>query len=295
MLTDGCDACRPSAFPRSFAVPSPQKTETGEHRPKFATPSFHSFMILRPSSPPLPSVCRSVSLMTVAVVLLVTTLGCGGSNKLASPNVSSIAERALPGTRFVGAHPDSLQRLSIVEEENRVRFDITGSYQRMHEAWSSKFQFATARRTPSRPLTYATLWSKELSLTALEAEERVSTLPKEKALPRIDQAREEYQKTLQIDVYWFTGPDGTSIAGPGAQVRLHDGEGNSYRPARERDSPLRDAFILNRSSVLYRRNFFFFQRTQDGRDILEGIDELRLTVSPIGGPTVEFRWSWEER
>ena len=241
------------------------------------------------------AVYRFLILLVPGSLLAGAMAGCGGTDELASPRVSDLAERRLPGERRTEAHPDSLRRLSIVEDDNRVRFELTDSYQRMHELWSSKFQFTSARRTPIRPLTYATLWSKELSLTALESELGVSTLPKEKAQARIKQARKEYREALQIDVYWFTGPDGTSITGPGARVRLHDGEGNDYEPIRETDSPLRDAFILGGNSVLYRRNIFHFQRQVDGRDILEDVDELRLRVDPTGAPTVEFRWSWENR
>lgn len=251
-------------------------------------------MLVPASSSSSLSVYRFVSLLIVAACLLVATVGCGGTNKLAPPDVTSIAERTLPGTRYTDAHPDSLRSLSITEESDHVRFDLAESYQRMHENWSSKFQFSSPRRNPTQPLTYATLWSKDLSLTALEVEERVSTLPKEKALARIEKAKEEYQKTLQIDVYWFTGPNGTPITGPGARVRLQDGQGNSYQPTREKDGPLRDAAILGRFSILYRRNIFYFDRMRKGRDILEGVDELRLSVSPTGGPNVEFNWSWEE-
>ena len=227
--------------------------------------------------------------------LVGTGVGCSGGDKLASPDIGRTAARMIPNLRKTGGHPDSLRRLTVIENADRMRFELADSYQRMHEAWSSKFQFTGAQRTPSDPLTYATLWSKELSLTALEAEERVTTLPVETAQARIKQARAEYRKALQIDVYWFTGPDGSSITGPGARVRLQDGQGNSYAPSREDDSPLRDASILGRNSLLYRRTIFHFQRQQDGRDILEGVDEIHLTVNPTGGPKVRFRWSWEGR
>ena len=256
---------------------------------------------MRPSLKPMffssssASVRRFLALCVGGSLLVGATVGCGGGGKLASPDASRVAERVIPNVQRTGAHPDSLRRLAIVEEADRIRFDLADSYQRMHEDWSSKFQFTGVQRTPSRPLTYATLWSKELSLTALEAEERVSTLPKAKAQARLKQARADYRKALQIDVYWFTGPDGSSITGPGARVRLHDGQGNSYEPSREQDSPLRTASILGRNSLLYRRNIFHFRRQVDGRDLLEDVDELRLTVNPTGGPEVEFRWSWEDR
>lgn len=232
--------------------------------------------------------------MGVIGIFVGLIVGCGGSDNLYSRDVSDLAERSLPSVRQTH-HPDSLRRLSIVEESDRIRFELRESYQRMHEKWSSSFRFSTARRDPLRPLTYATLWSKELSLAALEAEEGISSLTKDEARSMIEKQEEAYQETLQIDVYWFSGPDGTPITGPSAQVRLRDGEGNSYRPVRDEHSPLRDAFILGRSTVLYRRNIFYFRREVEGRDILEGGDGLRLTVTPNAGDRVEFRWSWADR
>lgn len=72
-------------------------------------------------------------------------VGCSGGGNLYTRDVSYLAERTLPGERRTEAHPDSLQRLSIVEEERRVRFELEESYQQMHLAWSSSFRFATPR------------------------------------------------------------------------------------------------------------------------------------------------------
>lgn len=228
-------------------------------------------------------------------VLLVAAVGCSGGDNLYSWDVGALAERSLPAERRTETHPDSLQRLSIVEEENQIRFELEESYQQMHVAWSSSFQFATARRDPPRPLTYATLWSKELSLAALQAEQGLSSFSKEQALSMIEKQQKEYRKTLQIDVYWFSGPDATAITGPGARVRLRDDQGHTYHPVRDDNGPLRHASIFAGQSVLYRRNIFYFQRQVDGRDILKNVDKLRLTVTPTGAPTVGFAWSWEDR
>lgn len=228
----------------------------------------------------------------VLSLLWVAMSGCGGGDNLYLTDVSSIAERSLPSIQNTRAHPDSLRRLSVVEEENRIRLELDESYQRMHQKWSSSFRFPSARREISRPLTYATLWSKELSLASLEPDEGLSSLSIDQARSRLQTAREEYRETLQIDVYWFSGPDGTPITGPSAHVRLRDGQGNSYRPVRSNHGPLRNASILGRSSVLYRRNIFYFDRVVDGQDILDGVEELRLRVSPTTAPDVEFGWRW---
>ena len=217
----------------------------------------------------LSTATRPLVFLSVLIGLLLTGLvGCSGGSNVYSRDVSDLAERSMPAVRRALAHPDSLRLLSIVEQESRLRFELKRSYQRMHEAWSSSFRFASARPDPARPLTYATLWSKELSLASLEPEESFSSLPKDKARALIDQMTNNYEKTLQIDVYWFSGPDGRPITGPSATVRLRDGEGNSYRPTREENGPLREAFILGTSSVLYRRNIFYFRRQLNERDIL---------------------------
>jgi len=228
-------------------------------------------------------------------LLLVVASGCTGSRPSYSVDVGSLADSHLPRTRNTEVHPDSVRRLAITEEETGVRFELQESYEHVHRLWSSTFQFRSADREARRPLTYATLWSKELSLAALQADEAVMSLPKEEALRRIDEREREYEETIQIDVYWFSGPDGSSITGPGAQVELRDREGNRYRPAEEDDSPLREAFLLGGSTALYRRNIFYFDRMVDGRDLLAETDELTLRVAPTGGPPVEFGWSWASR
>lgn len=219
--------------------------------------------------------------------------GCSGGGNLYSTDVGYLADRHLPRVRNTEVHPDSVRRLSIVENEERIRFKLEENYQQMHLAWSSSFQFASARREIRRPLTYATLWSKELSLAALEADQKISSLPKDKALDLLEKRRKEYQDVLQVDVYWFSGPDGSPITGPGARVQLRDGEGNSYDPVEEESGPLRQANLVGGNAALYRRNIFYFERDVDGRDLLEDVDELRLSVNPTGSVgSVQFQWRW---
>lgn len=229
----------------------------------------------------------------VAIGCLGLVAGCSGGGSLYSIDVGHLADRYLPSERHADAHPDSVQSVSIVEKEDQIEFELKKDYQELHTLWSSTFQVSTAGSGVQRPLTYATLWSKELSLVALQADRGITSLTKEKALEMIEEERKNYQEILQIDVYWFSGPDGTPISGPGAQVRLRDDQGNTYRPTRDDHGPLREAFLTGGNTALYRRNLFFFKRNVDGRDILEGVNELRLVVSPTAAPRIQFAWSWE--
>lgn len=232
------------------------------------------------------------------MVLIVVVVGCGGSGNAYTKAIELSAIRTLPSERHTGAHPDSLRRLSIVEEEDRVRLELDESYEQVHLAWSSSFRFASPDRDLVQVPTHATLWSKELTLAALEAENEFSLLPRKEGLAMIEKQRKRYRDTLRIDVYWFTGSfetNITTITGAGARVRLEDGRDNSYRPAEEENDPLREATVFNDQPLLYRRNIFHFRRRVDGQDILKDVDELRLRVTPTTGPTVVFGWSWHDR
>lgn len=206
-----------------------------------------------------------------------------------------MADLNFPRVRDTGTHPDSLRRLTVVEEEEQIRLVLDGSLEQIHRSWSSTFSFQSPDREIQDPLTYATLWSKELTLAALQAQQEIASLSKEEARKLLQQQESEYQKTLQIDVYWFSGPDGSPITGPGARVRLRDGAGNSYAPTDEEGGPLRSTTVAGGNTVLYRRNIFHFPRTVDGQDILEETRELNLRITPTGGPTIQFGWSWENR
>jgi hypothetical protein len=249
-------------------------------------------MDMRPSRSPLAS--RLLIALAVGATVLLGVVGCGGSGGLYSRDVGYLAEQYLPTTRRADAHPDSVRHLSIVTEDEQIKFELDEDYQDLHTRWSCTFQVTTASGSVHQPLTYATLWSKELSLAALQADRGITSLTRDQALKMIEEREEEYQNLLQIDVYWFSGPDGTAISGPGAQVRLRDGQGNTYRPVRDDHGPLREAFITGGNSALYRRNMFYFKRTVDGRDIIDDIETLRLTVAPTAAPRVRFEWTWDE-
>lgn len=255
-----------------------------------------SFSVVRALRAQAPS-CYALASVALLVSLLA---GCTGSNafrvdpeRVAYGYVSSEAEPP--------NHPDSLGALTIVEKENTIDLQLESSYEQLVRAWSSTWVSQSAQRTfDARQAyrSYATLWSLDLSIASLAAEEGIETLSKDLARERISQRRQSYRQTLQIDVYRFVGspPTGggissTLVGAPGTTVTLRDGQGNVYRPDRVDNEPPREA-ILAGDRTFYRRNIFYFRRDRDGRDLLDDVHQLRLYIneSPVG--RYYFTWTF---
>ena len=217
--------------------------------------------------------------------------GCAGGSAY-SVDVSDLADRYLPTTRQVEYHPDSLGGLTLREKEDRLQLDLALDYKGLHRRWSSSYRNLGIGRS-QRTRSYATFWSKELSIAALQGETGLSTLTRKRAQKLLAERRQEYQNVVQIDVYWFESEGNSLLAGPGSRVVLQLDE-TSYRPTRETHGPLREAFLIGQSrGALYRRNTFYFSRVVDGTDILEGTEEVSLTINRSAAQSrVRFAWEW---
>jgi len=233
----------------------------------------------------------------LAIVLVTTGVmgGCQSTGTSHRVSPGSIADQFLPREREAEAHPDSMRLLTIVERDDQFAFEMEQSYEHLHRLWSSTFNVISAGRVPLRPLTYATLWSQELSLASLEAREGVSTLTKEIARERIANERDAYRKTVQIDLYWFSRSQQTpppALLRSSAQLQPIDGNSERYRPTEIRHLPLRDAVLSSGESVVYRRTILVFDRVVDDRDILADANGLQLRILTPGVTRLEFAWSW---
>lgn len=228
------------------------------------------------------------------LVLAIALGGCGGGSTY-SFEPGTIAKRFLPTTREVSHHPDSLRALSIQEKEGRYQIELAESYSSLHQKWSCTYRdLGPGRSRDGR--SYATFWSLELSLASLEPEMGVSSLSGEQAQKALTERREEYQNTLQFDVYWFEAEGNSLLVGPGSSVRLRVNETETYRPSEEKNGPLRDTFLATETrSALYRRNTFYFSRVVDSTDILDEAERLELIIDrPGSSAQIRFTWSWEE-
>lgn len=241
------------------------------------------------------SLRRFTSIVAAAVALCLPAFllsGCADS-KYAMQD-GDLAQRFVPSERHVDYPPDSLVGLTLREEEQQIKFDLSIPYEDLHLRWSSSHRNSSGRRSAVRSLTYATLWSLELSLASLEPELGVSTLTKDKAQEFITKRRADYETSIQFDVFWFGSPSESVVAGPGTFIRLRDADGTTYTPTHRDYGPPREAFVRAGQTALYRRNTFVFPRHVDGKDLLENTDELVLLVSPSGAATTfRFSWTWD--
>ena len=236
------------------------------------------------------------SLVVLAIAALLVA-ACSGGSQYSGAETGEIAQRFLPTQSRVAHHPDSLSGFSIVEEENKLAFQTEETYTTLTQKWSVRPRDFSANRTPLRQLTYATLWSRELSLISLQPEAAVTSLSKPQAKKIIARREGEYKDFLQIDVYWF-GPTRRSnliVAGPGTTIRLETSKDSTYRPTRTDYGPIREAFVDGGRRALYRRNTFYFDRNRDGSDPLANTTSLTLSLRPSGTSSdFRFQWTWAD-
>lgn len=206
----------------------------------------------------------------------------------------ALAQRFLPSTRSLAHSPDSLGDLTVTtEEDSTLSFEMENDYESLWQKWSSSYQNLGAGRS-RRSRSYATLWSLELSLASLQPEMGIQGLSGGQAQRLLAQRREEYRESIQIEVFWFEAEGSSILAGPGARVMLQVGD-EEYRPAQEDYGPLREAFLEDATTGLYRRNTFLFPRVVDDQDILDGATQLTLLVRHTGrSERFRFRWQWDK-
>lgn len=220
--------------------------------------------------------------------------GCGGG-EAARVDPADLAERFLPTTRTADYPPDSLRAISVRETDDGPQIELSRNYASLHRDWSSAYlNVGTGRSRARDRRSYATFWSRELSLAELQVEMGVSSLSAARARDFIQQREQEYRKGLQFDVYWFESEGNSLLTGPGAQVVLKIDD-DTYRPTTEEHGPLREAFLLSTdASGLYRKNIFVFPRTVDGTDVLSGATSMTLIVRRVErtGGRIQFAWKW---
>jgi hypothetical protein len=197
----------------------------------------------------------------------------------------------LPTERTVAYPPDSLGSLSITEDEGTYSFELEDDYEALHRKWSATYRDLGVGRSRSG-LSYATLWSLELSLASLQPEVGITTLRKKRAEKTLQKRRNQHKTTVQIDVYWFESEGDPILTSPGTRVELRVA-GERYKPAEQDHGPLRETFLPGQGGpAIYRRNTFYFPRIVDGTDILKDAQGAELRVQRTEG-RIRFAWSWE--
>lgn len=232
--------------------------------------------------PPIPSVA-SFRRAAVGSLLLFIVGMAGCSSSPYAMQEGELADRHLPPEREVTHHPDSLEALSIVEQDGQIQYEMAQSYRSMVEKWSVRCRYGCGK-------TYATFRSLELALSSLEPEQGVLSLQPTRARELIQKRRAAYAETIQIDVYWYW--TGTNISGPGYRVELHVAD-STYHPVRSDYTPIRRVLAAS-GAELYRRNTFYFPRVVEGVDLLENASSARLEIHKHGWRDFQFVWEWGE-
>lgn len=248
------------------------------------------------------SVGTAIGLGLVVLAAGFVAAGCAGGSQYTFDE-TSIARGHISVEAEAPSHPDSLGTVRVVEKEHQIDVQLDRSYEQLMRDWSSTWVSQSSYRTDDAGLLYqsfATLWSLDLSVASLVAEEGVEGLSKDLALKRIAERKQAHQQAIQIDLYRFLGspPTGggissTLVGRPGGRVMLQDDEGREYRPDRVENSPPREATVAGQRTI-YRRNTFVFRREVDGRDILDDVHTLRLYVNQSISGRYYFTWTWED-
>lgn len=230
-----------------------------------------------------------------SLLALLLIAGCAGGDRYAA-EATEIARVPLPDTREVPHAPDSLVHLTIVEKENHLEFKLERSYEQMLRAWSAGPRGSFARNFHN----FATLWSLELSLASLVPGRGIEKLSKDLTQKIIRRRKEDFQETIQIDVYRFDEPPYGSIANlwldnPGTTVYLEDAQGRRYEPVRIETSNRPAEVFFAGHTALYGRSRIFFDRIVNGRDLLKDTRGLRLMVQAPYPTTIadRRRFAWE--
>lgn len=163
-----------------------------------------------------------------------------------------MANRYIPTVRAVEHHLDSLRALSIREGDRKLELDFKMSAGEVRRKWS-------CRAHDIGKQSYATLWSREVSISSLESELGVR----------------------------FTSDGRQVLPGTGPQVELRVGD-TTYAPMAEDHGPARKAVLYGETTDTYIQNTLHFSRMVDGTDVLQ---DARQVAVEIDGRD-RYAWEW---
>lgn len=227
--------------------------------------------------------------LLIAVSAMVS--GCGllrGAD--GRPGATEFYNRFLPTTRDI-PHPDT---------EDADAGDM--SMRDLRAQWSANHTHRYGPRdfAPSGFSSFATLWGRDLAIRSAERQLGVSDLSPDLRDRALSEQQERYEQTVAFDVHMFLpatlaySVTETDLRLSGVSILLQDDERNQYRPVLvESGLPEEHAMMTTQPPVYYRANQVYFDRfDDDGRDILEGVESLRLVIRTSGVSPDEIWFIW---
>lgn len=230
----------------------------------------------------------------ILITAMMSVSGCGllrGSDGI-RPNATEFYNRYYPSTRDI-PHPDHA-------DENAGEMTM----RELRARWSANHTRRYGRRdfAPSGFSSFATLWGRDLATRSAEVGLGISDLSPDLQERARSEQQERYERTLAFEVHMFVpatpnySVTDTDLRTAGVSIVLQDDQRNEYRPVRvETGLPEEHAMMTTQPPVYYRANQIYFDRFDDERDILEGVESLRLIVRTSGITPDEIWFAWRIR
>lgn len=240
------------------------------------------------------------------VFVLVMGAGCAGLLGSSDRAPIDIATRFLPVPATVPP-VDSLRHVQLQPEAERIRFQADPPLGRLKQMWSSGYR---ARRgndgllEAGRMRSFATLWSRELRLLALDRQTSIGAYARDEA-ERVMASRVDapHAASILIDVHTYVNRQRrssygiTNLRNARWDIFLRTDTGVTIAPDSIDATWARPMTWSNDERAHYRHNTLHFPRsTTDTTDVLRGVETLELHIRDATLATdLLFGWRFAEQ
>ncbi|MFO8233073.1 MAG: hypothetical protein R6U20_10435 [Longimonas sp.] len=252
------------------------------------------------------SFCTRAALYWLGAVIVLGGLsGLGGCAALQSGirNETDVAAHFLPTTRVM----DSFDRLSQARidttDEGQLKLESDAPFGTLWVNASARHRQTRGRDLfePSTFSSFATLWSRDLRLSALNQRIPLDAYAREQAHKTIQREVDTlHRESIRIDVYLYVDErvddafQYTSIHQMGARTFLQFDDSDSTHTPSRIDTDIVQYTTRNGEGVFYRRNTLTFARQTDTvENILADVEEITLHVRSISSPRAHLRFAWD--
>lgn len=239
-------------------------------------------------------------------IALVLTMGAGCASLLGSSDRApiDIATRFVPVPATVPP-VDTLHHVQMQPKVERIQIQADAPLGSLKQMWSSGYR---ARRgadgllEAGRMRSFATLWSRELRLLALNEQMSIGAYPREDAERLIARHVDAPQAaSILIDVHVYmdrarrNSYGATNLRNARWDIFLRTDTGTEISPDSIHATWARPMTWSNDEHAHYRHNTLHFPRTQnDTTDVLHGVETLELHIRDATAATeLLFGWRFE--
>jgi hypothetical protein len=255
--------------------------------------------------PHLPSASRVFACGLWVVLVLTLSAGCASLLGPSERTPIDIATRFLPVPATVPP-VDTLHHVQLQPAAERIRVQADAPLGRLKQMWSSGYR---ARRgndnllEAGRMRSFATLWSRELRLLALNEQTSIGAYPREDAQQLIARRVDApHAASILIDVHVYmdrarqNSYGATNLRSARWDIFLRTDTGVEITPDSIRATWARPMTWSNDERAHYRHNTLYFPRTKnETTDVLHSVETLELHIRDATAATeLLFGWRFVE-